>query len=326
MCPSLKDLLQYGFDVPYSTLKNYYSEQSLLPKSFFEDLCYVAKINSSDLNIKYLSGNWGYVKGGKKGIVSMMKKYKKQLPKWRLKGSAAIAGFNLKKIRYPQLDEKLAEFIGIYLGDGTITKYFIKISGDNRYDKPYFNYIADLVYELFGLKSKIVKDRREGINTVYLIISSKSLCEFLRDNYWIKYGHKIKNKTCVPSEILKDDKLSVACLRGLIDTDGSVSRRGKNGCQFCLNFTAHNPLLFEQANKIGKKLGIFTYSTGNHVGTNKWENILKYFKIVGSSNLRHIVRFCVRHETGEAIYQREVLDHYKKPFYKDIVLPFKMDL
>ncbi len=65
-CPSLIAFLQYGLDVPYSTLKNYFSESRLIPENFFKDLCYLSKINLESLDIVYLDENWGQVKGGKK--------------------------------------------------------------------------------------------------------------------------------------------------------------------------------------------------------------------------------------------------------------------
>jgi hypothetical protein len=65
-CPSLRSFLQFGFDIPYSTLKNYYNESRTLPKNFFEDLCYLSKINVKSLDIDYFDENWGKVYGGKK--------------------------------------------------------------------------------------------------------------------------------------------------------------------------------------------------------------------------------------------------------------------
>jgi hypothetical protein len=62
---SLNSLLQFGFNIKYSSLKNYYNERRLLPKGFFLDLCHISKINPDRLNLKYISGNWGQVKGGK---------------------------------------------------------------------------------------------------------------------------------------------------------------------------------------------------------------------------------------------------------------------
>ena len=64
-CISLRGILQFGFDIPYSTLKNYYSERRLIPRNFFENLCYLAKIDIKGLKVKYVNGNWGQVKGGK---------------------------------------------------------------------------------------------------------------------------------------------------------------------------------------------------------------------------------------------------------------------
>jgi len=64
-CISVRGILQFGFDIPYSSLKNYYVERRLLPVGFFESLCHLAKIDASKLNVKYVKGNWGQVKGGK---------------------------------------------------------------------------------------------------------------------------------------------------------------------------------------------------------------------------------------------------------------------
>ena len=64
-CISLRGILQFGFDIPYSSLKNYYVERRLIPKSFFFDLCYLAEINPISLGVKYVKGNWGQIKGGR---------------------------------------------------------------------------------------------------------------------------------------------------------------------------------------------------------------------------------------------------------------------
>jgi hypothetical protein len=64
-CVSVRGILQFGFNIKYNSLKNYYTERRLLPKTFFENLCHIAKIDSNSLNVKYINGNWGKVKGGK---------------------------------------------------------------------------------------------------------------------------------------------------------------------------------------------------------------------------------------------------------------------
>lgn len=68
-CPSLKELINRGFDIPYSTLKNYFSELRLIPFNLFEELCGIAKIDIKSLDIEILNSNWGQIKGGKIGRI-----------------------------------------------------------------------------------------------------------------------------------------------------------------------------------------------------------------------------------------------------------------
>ena len=63
-CPSLRELISRGFDIPYSTWKNYFNESRKLPEELFNDLCIFAKIDRSKLNINVLGSNWGQIKGG----------------------------------------------------------------------------------------------------------------------------------------------------------------------------------------------------------------------------------------------------------------------
>ena len=63
--PSLRGVLQFGFDVPYSTLKNYYNESRFLPSDLFDDLCEIARIEKDDLEFEKIDENWGKSKGGK---------------------------------------------------------------------------------------------------------------------------------------------------------------------------------------------------------------------------------------------------------------------
>lgn len=65
--PSLRGILQFGFDVPYSTLKNYYNESRLLPGEFFDDLCDIANIDKSELEYEFFDDNWGKARGGRIG-------------------------------------------------------------------------------------------------------------------------------------------------------------------------------------------------------------------------------------------------------------------
>ena len=228
---------------------------------------------------------------------------------------------NIKNISLPNLNEKLAEFIGICLGDGTLTKYFVRIFGDSRYDISYFLYISSLVKDLFKFSPFLRYDRGRDNkkHTVYLELCSKNLCDFLHTNFTIPYGDKIKGNAKIPSLILNNKKLSIACLRGLVDTDGSISKRGT---YICLVFNSNNEILREQAFILGKSLKVFNHKYKDEIGTNSWERIIKYFKTVGSSNISHIIRFCERYYNKNYLYKKDILNYYK--MYKEIMLPFKM--
>jgi hypothetical protein len=65
-CPSLRSLKERGFEIPYSTLRNYYSEERLLPEELFKNLCAISKIDFSLLNYEIMQKNWGQIKGGRK--------------------------------------------------------------------------------------------------------------------------------------------------------------------------------------------------------------------------------------------------------------------
>lgn len=315
--------------IPYSTLKNYSSETQLLPELLFDKITTFLSLERDSLRVSYLSGNWGQIKGGKKSIYLLEKKYPHKLLQWRreainkaIKEGTHYGIANRKVIKMPKLDERLAEIIGIYLGDGTLNKYQLRICGDSRYDVQYFNYISNLISELFGLSSSIKKEKY--VNTLNLVVSSKDLCSYLRDNFNLNFGDKIRNKNLIPKSILEQRDLTIACLRGLVDTDGSISRRGRAGSQFCLHFSSYSPSLLNQVDSIGRNLGIFTYSDETGAGTNRWANILKYFELVGSSSLKHIIRFNLKFKENRAIYLNEVSKYLKQDFYRVLKLPFKL--
>lgn len=226
-----------------------------------------------------------------------------------------------REIKKPDLNEKLAEFIGVHIGDGTLTPNLLRITGNKIYDENYFLYLKNLVFELFELRASILYDKRKDNqrNNILLSIASKNLAHFLHREFQIPYGNKIKNECSIPGKIIENRELSIACLRGLVDTDGSLSRRDN---YMCLAFDSHNPVLLEQVWKIGSDLGIFTYRSKDQIGTNSWKNIQKYFEIVGSSNLSTIVRFKERLLNNQRLYKYQVLDYFDK--YKKTELPFRV--
>lgn len=323
---NLKELcLLHGdrLKVSYSAMKRYGREESLLPLYFVEELCRIAGLSFESLKIKEMVlDNYGQVKGGKKGIKAMFTKHRENLREWRAKGGRAarenlLLGSTKKEVLLPSLNEKLAELIGIHLGDGTLTKYFLKISQDPRYDLPYVLYIKALIEDLFGASPAIREEKDR--NLIYVQLFSKTACEYLHDEWNLPYGDKVKGKAAIPDAIMKNRNMAIACLRGLMDTDGSVS---KDGNSVSVRFSSHNKMLVDQVERIGRSLGIFTFRSLMETGTKSWSKVVDYFRIVGSSNLRHIVRFNAKFRENKILRKEEVANHYKE--YKGIRLPFKV--
>lgn len=308
--------ISLDFEIPYEALKKYYSERRTLPINVANILSDKSKIDWKRFQvIKYLDDSWGQSKGGKKGYKAMIKKYPYKLNEWRWKGikKSTIGIRSTKEVKIPKMCDELSEFIGICLGDGTLTKYFVKISLDSRYDACYSEYIKKLCNKLFGIKISEWNDKKEKM--FYLALFSVKVCEFLYKECGLPYGDKIINEASIPTSILNNDRLMICCLRGLIDTDGCISK-GKS-----LGFFSNNKKLLDQVKKMGKKLNIFTSSNEISVSTGKWDNIVRYFRIVGSSNLKNIIKFNEKLK-GKELYSDEVTKFYNK--YKNVDLPFKL--
>ena len=141
--------------IPYSTLKKYAQEEFLIPENLFKSLLLILKIKENELDFNYLDRFWSCSASGKKGMATFRKKYSHKIPEWSRKAIKKLSISNSKKINIPEVNEKLAEFIGVYLGDGTMTKYLLRISGDYRYDLHYFYYLNNLIKDLFGISGSI---------------------------------------------------------------------------------------------------------------------------------------------------------------------------
>lgn len=127
----------------------------------------------------------------------------------------------LQTIQYPENSEQFAEFIGICLGDGCAGSYQTSITLNSIADRDYIPYVVSLCEQLFSLVPKIVKKKNE--NAIEIRINSKRVGIFLRKMGIISYMKTI------PSWILAERKYRRRCVRGLFDTEGSISfKRYKN--------------------------------------------------------------------------------------------------
>ena len=184
----------------------------------------------------------------------------------------------------------LAEFIGIMLGDGNLYcnnkgQYVIRITGDLNKDKKYHeDFISNLFYGLFNkeMRVQIYPDRR------VLCCYSKHIFDQLI-SFGLKHGNKLENNVYIPDWIFDDDRYVIACLRGLIDTDGSVFPKSTNKEFFQIEISCAIPNLRESISQAFQKLDIKSsnWSEGSNTpncGIYKKEEIFKYCRLIGFNN------------------------------------------
>ncbi len=118
-------------------------------------------------------------------------------------------------------DAILAEFIGICLGDGNLLAedkhYGVRIILDFKHDPKYVKYVSQIM--------KLILKRDPAIQAVsgtkVLSIWGNCIPDFLISKGLIP-GDKVKNQIGVPKWIKDNDLFAISCLKGLIDTDGSI--------------------------------------------------------------------------------------------------------
>ena len=129
-------------------------------------------------------------------------------------------GFKTRtSITKPLHSEELAEFMGILVGDGHLSKYQVSVTTNAKTDRRHALFIKKLTERLFKLKATLTY--RDDENSVAIVASSRTLVEFLH-RQGMPVGNKIKNRLAMPPWVQKTRLYREAFLRGLFDTDGCI--------------------------------------------------------------------------------------------------------
>ena len=213
---------------------------------------------------------------------------------------------NLKIIKIPGKSEKLAELVGIILGDGNIhvyqkskkiAHYSLRIAGNYTKDYNYLvNFVARLCEELFEVQPAIYKHCK--FNGLYVTIRGRLITDFLL-SIGLKPNNKIKSQVTIPDWIFEDETYLKACIRGLIDTDGCIYELLPNWPGlFQLNFDNYNITLLKDARKALIVLGYHPSKicgkktiNGTAIYLTRKDEIKRFYKEIGSSNDRNIKQF-----------------------------------
>jgi len=197
-----------------------------------------------------------------------------------------------KVINIPPKSARLAELVGIVLGDGQITNLQVNVSNNAEKEQEYGHFIAGLFKELFGLDATIGKARK---NCSKVIVSSVALVEYL-ESIGLKRGDKLASGVGVPEWIFASEATMRACVRGLMDTDGCIFLRrqrshGRERRYLELHFSSHSPALREGMTHMLQALGFTPRPGRKNVTLYRQREVHRYFEKIGSSNAHHLARY-----------------------------------
>lgn len=288
-------------------MNDWRNEKYSIPLDVVENICSRANIKfPKEVEIK--NSYWHVKKAGRKGGLAVLRKYgfiggdeEKRKKKWKewWNNEGKFKKNNLANIRLsikrPHKNKKLAEFVGILLGDGGISDRQVTVSLHHQDDKNYVKFVVKLFEDLFKVKPSVYHRPKKSIK--YIVVSRTDLVDFCVKDLGLKVGNKVKQKADIPSWIKKNKDFSEACLRGLIDTDGSVfdhkyKSRNKIYCYKKLQFTSlSEPLLFS-VYEIFQQIGLKArFSRGKEVWLDSKESMKKYFEIIGFNNDKHLKKY-----------------------------------
>jgi hypothetical protein len=206
-----------------------------------------------------------------------------------------------KNIKIPDKNsEDLAEFYGIMLGDGCLFSDLkaLAITADQILENDYFrNYLDKLIYNLFKLHPKFYPDK--NTRAIRCVLYSKNVVKYLSD---LNFPIGTKKDLHLPDFITKNKKSLTRCLRGLMDTDGSLSAHPHSKIMIHLSITSKT-LREEVANSLiglGIKPGVFNKGIMLYS-----KNAIKFCEIMGFSNLKNKIKYREFKKTGKVPKTKE---------------------
>jgi len=295
------------FQIHPRSLNDWKREKYFLPYVVVKKMCKQLGL-AEPKNIEIREPFWSTQKAGrvagkvvfeKYGVIGGDQEYRKK--KWREwwdkegKYKSTIPN-TPKAITKPAFSEQLAEFVGIVLGDGGISRRQVVITLHHEDDKDYGEYVSNLIKELFDVP--VSRYHRKKNSTNNYVISRCELVKFCTDELGLNIGSKVRQQVDIPEWIKGNKKYSVACLRGLFDTDGCIFNETHriNGRIYSYpRFTIVNHSLPMTATlyNILEELGFNPKfrKDNRKVQLEKKDEIIRYFKEIESRNQKHLKRF-----------------------------------
>lgn len=258
-------------------------------------------------NIEIREPYWYVLKAAKVGGKTTYEKYhsigdeRRRKEKWRewweksgkFKENVILKPLPIGK---PKFSKNLAEFVGIMLGDGGITKNQLRVTLHCIDDIEYSEYVMNLFVKLFGVMPS--KYKKKDCQVFNIEISRVELVKFCAEILGLKVGNKVKQQVDIPEWIRNKKQYKISCLRGLIDTDGCLivhKYKSKNKIYVYkkIGFTSRSYPLLKSVHEMLREIGIKNRIMKNNqdIRIEAVSEVEKYFKIVNSNNAKHLKKF-----------------------------------
>ena len=141
--------------------------------------------------------------------------------------------------------EELAELVGIILGDGHIhaqpntndknSQYYVSVT-THEDEIQLINHAENLMSELIGKEPLRLPNCK--FNSLQLRLTGMKGVIKMK-NCGLKSGNKVEQQVGVPEWIKQDKNYTIKCLRGLIDTDGTIYKRNMMDTMLHSSRTVH---------------------------------------------------------------------------------------
>ncbi|MEK9143425.1 MAG: hypothetical protein AAB481_02245 [Patescibacteria group bacterium] len=290
--------------VTIRTLTDWKREKYSLPLTSYRTFLTISGV-AAPKNHKIHKAFWWVHNSAVIGGTAMYKKYgtigdpkkrrRRWLEWWQTKGRFTHKNYFISKnIIRPRKSEKLAEFAGIMMGDGSITKRQVAVTVHYKDDREYSLFVKRLMQQLFDVKPAwTIRVKR---STIFVVISRTQLVKFCQ-SIGLVIGNKVKQQINIPNWIMKNSLFRIACVRGLMDTDGCIFNEchtigGKRYCYPRLSFVSMSAPLRKSVFKILTELDFSPKMRNNRsVQLEYKREIIRYFEIIKSSNPKHLKRW-----------------------------------
>ncbi len=271
----------------------------------YQSLVLLAKEAGVEIPKVQLVDRYGHTsRAGKIGGNAVMKKYGRVLVNekvrqlswkkwWEVDGKYRIPELNTKSVLIPAVGTELAEFIGIMLGDGGMSAYQVSVTLHSIDDLEYGKFVATLMQKLFGVAPSVYM--RKNMLAYNIVLARKKAVEYLC-SLGLVTGNKVLQQIRIPAWILENEAFSLACLRGLMDTDGSVYLHqykvsGKQYKYKKLCFSSASAPLRNDVQLILHRFGSAATCSGTNVRIDAVKDVQRYMRVIGSHNPKHLKRY-----------------------------------